>query len=102
MTTILSVGTRDHATDVVLIKKAMSQIESLVGSYNGYALGEPSSRFGWTFFQMAVAPELRQRIESKFGDMIKRYVWDKPDAKFAKFMGDYLKARGCGVEVKLA
>lgn len=94
-------GTRDHATDVVLVKKAMSQIESLVGSYNGYALSEPSSRFGWSFFQMAVTLELQQRIESKFGDMIRRYGWDKPNAKFAKFMGDYLNARGCGVDVKL-
>ena len=102
MTIILSVGTRDHATDSVLVKKAMSQMESLVGSYNGYALSEPSARFGWTFFQMAIKPELREGIESRFADMIKRYGWDKPDAKFAKFMGDYLKARGCAVEVKLA
>lgn len=95
-------GTRDYATDVVLVKKAMSQLESLLVAYNGYALSEPSSRFGWTFFQMAIKPDLRNGIESRFADMLKRYGWDKADSKFAKFMGDYLKARGCGVEVKLA
>ena len=99
---ILGVGTKDYPTDVVLVKKAMSQIESLVASYNGYALSEPSSRLGWTFFQMAIKPELRQGIESRFQDMIRRNGWGKPDAKFAKFMGDYLKARGCNVEVKMA
>ena len=99
---ILEVGTKDYATDVVLVKKAMSQMESLLMTYNGYALGEPSSRFGWTFFQMAVKPELQQGIESRFADMIRRYGWGKPDTKFAKFLGDYLKARGCGVEVRPA
>lgn len=97
---ILEVGTTDYDTDVVLIKKAMSQLESLLSSYNGYSLSEPSSRFGWTFFRMAIKPELRQGIESRFQDMIRRYGWDKPDSKFAKFMGDYLKARGCSVKIK--
>ena len=98
---ILEVDTKDYPTNVVLLKKAMSQIESLLMIYNGYALGEPSSRFGWTFFQMAVKPELRQGIESHFSDMIRRYGWGKPEVKFAKFMGDYLQARGCDVKVKL-
>ncbi len=95
-------GTRDYPTDVVLVKKAMSQMGTLLSVYNGYALGEPSSRFGWTFFEMAFKMEMREGIEKRFADMIGRYRWSKPDEKFAKFMQDYLQARGCNVKVKLA
>ena len=100
--TVLQVGTRDYPTDVVLVKKALSQMESLVSAYNGYAMGEPSSRLGWTFFPVAFKADLQQGIEGRFADMIRRYRWSKPDEKFARFIEDYLKARGCDVKVKVA
>lgn len=98
---VLQVGTKDYGTDRTLVKKALSQMETRVSAYNGYALSEPSSRFGWTFFKIAFRQDLQQGIEGHFSDMIQKYRWSKPDEKFAKFMQDYFKARGCNVEVKL-
>lgn len=94
-------GTKDYATDVVLLKKAMSQMESLLSAYNGYALSEPTSKFGWTFFSMAFKADLQQKIEQRFADMISQYRWGSSDEKFTKFMQKYLHARGCNVELKL-
>lgn len=98
---VLQVGTKDYTTDVVLLKKAMSQMESLLSAYNGYALSEPTSRLGWTFFSMAFQADLQQKIEERFADMIRKYRWGSSDEKFTKFMQEYFRARGCDVTVKL-
>lgn len=98
---ILQVGTKDYATDVVLLKRAMSHMETLLSVYGGYAVSEPDSRFGWTFFRVAFKAELQQKIEERFADMMRQYRWGNSDEKFAKFIQDYLRARGCNVDVKL-
>jgi len=98
---ILEISTKDYENDVVLIKKALSQMETLVQGYNGYLLSEPTQNFGWTFFKIALKPNLEKGIEEEFADMIKKYRWSKPSEKFAKFMGDYFQAKGCNVKVKL-
>lgn len=95
------VSTHDYDTDVVLVKKAMSQMESLLGEYGGYVLGEPSSRMGWTFFTLSLGLTMQDKMESKFSDMIQRYTWEKPEVKLAMFINDYLKSRGCNTKVKL-
>ncbi len=101
MGTILEISTKDYENDVVLIKKALSQMETLVQGYNGYLLSEPTKNFGWTFFKIALKPNLQNGIEEEFADMIKKYRWSKQPEKFAKFMGDYFQAKGCNVKVKL-
>ncbi len=97
----LQIGSRDYANDVVLFKKALSQMETLLSAHNGYVMSEPSYKFGWSFFMVTFKPQLQQGIEDRFADMINKYRWDKPDTKFAKFMQDYLHAKGCKVSVKL-
>ena len=102
MEVTLEIGTTDYANDLLSIKKAMSHMESLVGCYNGYLLSEPTSSFGWTFFKMAFKPNLQNRIEEKFADMISKYSWSNQSEKFAKFMTDYFKARNCDVRIKVS
>lgn len=102
MSIILEIGTKDYSTDLVLLKKAMSQLESLCLAYSGYVLSEPKEKFGWTFFKMGLKPELQNGIEQKFSDMLNRYRWSKPDEKLTKFLSDYLNARGCQVKVNLS
>ena len=101
MSIILEVGTKNYADDLLSIKKALSHMESLVGGYNGYVLGEPSSKFGWTFFKLAFKPNLQTGIEEKFSDMLAKYQWSDQPQKFAKFMTDYFISRGCDVKLKV-
>ena len=102
MTIILEIGTQNYSDDLFSIKRAMSHMESLVSGYNGYILSEPSTKFGWTFFKMAVKPNLQNGIDEKFADMISRYKDGNPSKKFANFMNDYLNAKGCKVKVKIS
>ena len=76
-------------------------METLVQGYNGYILSEPTSNFGWTFFKLALKPNLQNGIEEKFADMINSYRLSKQPEQFAKFLGDYFNAKGCTVNVKV-
>lgn len=100
MNTTLEISTKNYSDDKLAIKMALSHIETLVGSVNGYLLSEPYSKFGWTFFKIALKPDLQSGIEKKFADMIEKYRWSNPTEKFTKFMTDYFKSKGCSVVIK--
>ncbi len=104
MSIVLEVGTKNYADDLLSIKKALSHMESLTGGYNGYALSEPSSKFGWTFFKLAFKDNLQAGIEEKFSDMIIKYQANDRVEKFAKFMTDYFvsKCRCCDITIKIS
>lgn len=95
---IFEIGTRNYSDDCLKIKMAMSHMESLLGAYNGYTLGDPAEKLGWTFFKIALRPELQAGMEQKFSDMIGRYRGDSTE-KLAKFMTDYFNSKGCQVKV---
>ena len=74
-------------------------METLLGIYNGYKFSEPSSKFGWTFFNIIFSSNLQSSIESKFADMLSKYKWNDQNQKFVKFMNDYFNARGSDVKL---
>ena len=102
MNVVLEVGTKHYVDDLLSIKKALSHMESLIGSYNSYVLSEPSSKFGWTFFKLSFKPNLQNGIEEKFSDMLAKYDGNDQPQKFAKFMTDYFISRGCDVKIKIS
>ena len=102
MSTTLEIGTKNYADTKLAIKMALSHMETLVGSANGYQLSEPYSKFGWTFFKLAIKADLQDGIEKKFADMIEKYQWSNPTEKFTKFMTDYFATKGCNVRIKSA
>ena len=101
MSMVLEVGTKDYIDDLLLIKKALSHMETLVNGYNGYVLSEPESKFGWTFFKLSFKPNLQNGIEEKFSDMIKKYRKNNQQEKFAEFIIDYFISKGCNVKIKI-
>ena len=101
MTTIFDVSTTDYETNIVNAKIAMSHMQTNCEVQNGFAFSQPKSRFGWTFFQMALKPELRMSMEEKFYHMIQKYRDGKPEEKFKNFLSDFLESRGCKVKLKL-
>ena len=97
------VAGHDYVSDKLSIKMALSHVESLIGVYNGYAMGPPSERFGWIFFTLTVSPEFQAGIESEFSDILAKYVKEKDRSKrFAMFISDYLDSRNCNVKVRAA
>ena len=101
MNIVLEVGTKNYADDLLSIKIALSHLESLVDGYNGYDLGEPSSKFGWTFFTLTFKHNLQNGIEKKFFDMLEKYRGNNQPQKFVLFITDYLHNKNCDVKIKI-
>jgi hypothetical protein len=101
METVFEISTKNYGDDLLLIKKTLSHMETLVGSSNGYVLSEPSSKFGWTFFKLSFKPNMQNGIEEKFADMLNKYKLNTPSQKFTKFMTDYFQAKGCNIRIKM-
>ena len=102
MNIVLEVGTKNYVDDLLSIKKALSHMESLVGGYNGYVVGESSFKFGWTFFKLSFKSNLQNAIEEKFSDMLAKYDGNDQSQKFVKFMTDYFISRSCNVKIKIS
>ncbi len=101
MSTTLEIGTKNYTDTRLAIKMALSHMETLVGSANGYQLSEPYSKFGWTFFKLAIKADLQIGIEKKFSDMLETYRRGDQGDKITHFMADYFKSKGCDIKVKL-
>ena len=101
MSTVFEISTKNYGDDLLVIKKTLSHMETLVGSSNGYTLSEPSSKFGWTFFKLSFKPNLQNGIEEKFADMLNKYQLNNQSQKFTKFLTDYFKSKGCNIKIKI-
>ena len=72
MTYYIQIGTTNYDDDRLLLRKAIGKLESKCQVTDGFLLGEPMSKFGWTFFDMILKPNLHLSIEDEFADMIKK------------------------------
>ena len=87
--------------DKILIIKALSHIQTLCEISNGYQLGNPVTRFGWTFVPLWIKPSLLTKIEEKFSDMIKKSKGRHLEEKLTNFMIDFFESRDCKIKLKL-
>ena len=101
MKIIFEVSTTKYDADKISMIKALSHLETLCETPNSYKMGEPTSKFGWTFFPLWLSPQLISKIEEKFADMIIKYKGNKNDEKFTSFMTDFFNSRECNLKLKL-
>ena len=95
------ISTTKYEENIKLLQVAMTKIAAVCDITAGFKFGEPTQRFGLTFFQMLIDQELYVGIEDKFSDMIKKCKGDKPDEKFMNFLNQYLESKGCTVKIKM-
>ena len=101
MKTIFQVSSTNYDEDKILIIKAMSHLQTVCEVSDGFQLGPPVSRFGWTFFPLWIKPILLAKIEEKFFDMINRSEGRKKDDKLTNFLIDFFDSRDCKIKLKL-
>jgi len=82
--TLFEIGTTNYSDDSFNIKRAMSHIQTQIHTMNSYVFSEPTSKFGWTFFKLAIKSDLRMGIEQKFTDIIQHYRIKKTRRKIYK------------------
>jgi len=101
MSITLEIGTKNYLDDLLCIKKHLSHMETLLNCHASYALSEPSSKFGWTFFKLEFKSNLQISISEKFSDILVKYQLNDEAGRFTKFMSDYFISRGCNVKINL-
>ena len=101
MTYYIQIGTTNYDDDRLLLRKAIGKLESRCQVTDGFLLGEPMSKFGWTFFDLILKPNLHISIEDEFADMIKKSKGSKPPEKFIDFLSKFFESNDCKVKLKL-
>ena len=99
--TFFEISTTNYEQAIKTIELALTKMAAVCNISTGFRFGDPTSKFGWTFFQLFMDQELYVGIEDKFADMIKKTKGDKPDEKFINFLGMYFESKGCNVKVKI-
>ena len=95
------ISTIKYEENIKLLQAVMTKMAAVCNIASGFKFGEPTQRFGWTFFQMLIEQELYVGIEDEFSDTIKKCKGDKPDEKFTNFLNQYLESKGCNVKIKM-
>jgi len=98
---IFEISSTDYLEDKRLINNALSDMAAQCGTQNDFEFGNPTSRFGWTFFKLWLKPNLQFKMNEKFLDMIKKTKGSKQEEKFTNFLSDYFDSKGCKVKIKL-
>ena len=99
--TFFEISTTNYEEDIKTIELALTKMAAVCNISTGFRFGDPTSKFGWTFFQLFMDQELYVGIEDKFADMKKKTKGDRPDEKFINFLGMYFESKGCNVKVKV-
>ncbi len=100
MTAIIEIGTTNYDEHILPIKIALSHLQTNCKIADGYSISEPTSKSGWTFFQLVLKPGFRDNIENFFSDMIQKYK-GKKEEKLLNFLSDFFESRGSKVKLKL-
>lgn len=99
--TVYEISSTNYLDDKFTINNALSELAAKCGLQNEFDFGEPTSRFGWTFFKVWIKPNFQMKIEQTLADMIKKSKGSKHEEKFTNFLSDYFHSKGCKVKVKL-
>ena len=102
MVYVLEFSTTKFVEDQILVIDIMNSLQKLCKISDGYAVREPTSKFGWTFFSIAINSNLYLEISQEFNDVIKKAKGNKPEEKFGNFMSNFLESQGCKIRVKFA
>ena len=101
MVYILEFSTTKLVEDKILVIDAMNKMQKLCKLSDGYAVSEPISKFGRTFFSIALHTNFYQAISHEFDDVIRKTKGNKHEEKFGNFMSGFFESNGCKIRVKL-
>lgn len=101
MKIVFEASTTQYDEDKIQLIKALSHLQTLCQTPDAYHIGNPVSKFGWTFFTLWIKPSMLSKIEEKFSDMIKKAKGQKNDEKLTNFLTDFFASKGCKIRLKL-
>jgi len=98
MQPVFQLSTRNYDEEIILVKKAMSELEDTCKVKNGYEISEPFTKAGWTFFNVKLSSEMFSIIEKS--GMMDGALGFRIAEQFKNFLGHYLESKGSEVRIK--
>lgn len=98
MKPLFQLSTRKYEEEIGLVKKAMIELENICNVKDGYEIGEPFTKAGWTFFNLQISSELSDIIEKS--GMLEGALGYRIAEQLKNFLGHFLESKGSQVRIK--
>ena len=97
MKPLFQLSTRMYDEEVILVKKAMLELEDNCNVRCGFKLKEPFGRAGWTFFNLELSDEMTSVIERS--GMMENAGGYGIGEQLKNFLGHFLESKGSNVRI---
>ena len=98
MQPFFELSTRSYEKEIPLVRKAMIDLEGFCKIQDGYTIGEPFTKAGWTFFTIKLSHELASFIEKS--GLMKGAAGYRIGEQLTNFLGHYLESKGVQARIK--
>jgi hypothetical protein len=98
MNPLFQLSTRKYEKEIELVKKAMIELENICNVKDGYEIGEPFTKAGWTFFDLQISSEMADIIEKS--GMLEGALGYRIAEQLKNFLGHFLESKGSQIRIK--
>ena len=98
MKPLFELSTRIYDKEIKIVKKAMMDLESICNVKDGYEIGEPFTKAGWTFFNLQISSDMSDIIEKS--GMLECALGYRISEQLKNFLGHFLESKGSQVRIK--
>src|SRR3989344_7216261 len=98
MKPLFELSTRRYDEEIKIIKKAMMDLENICNVKDGYEIGEPFTKAGWTFFNLQIRSDMSDIIEKS--GMLEGALGYRISEQLKNFLGHFLESKGSQVRIK--
>ena len=98
MKPLFELSTRIYDKEIEIVKKAMMDLENICNVKDGYEIGEPFTKAGWTFFNLQISSDMSDIIEKS--GMLEGALGYRISEQLKNFLGHFLESKGSQVRIK--
>ena len=98
MQPLFQLSTRKYDDEIILVKKALAELETICKIKDGFEIDKPFTKAGWTFFNVKLSSELELEIEKS--GMLENAMGFRVAEQLKNFLGVFLESHGSNVRIK--
>mgnify|MGYP000912628610 CR=1 FL=1 len=98
MKPLFQLSTRSFDEEIIIVRKAMEDLETKCNVKNGFTIKDVSGMAGWTFFNLELSDHMLSVIETS-GMMINAQGFGFNE-QLKNFVGHYLETKGSNCRIK--
>lgn len=98
MNPYFQLSTRNYDSEIILVRKALDELQDMCCVKDCYVIEEPFVKFGWTFFNIKLDEQMTDVIEKS--GMMEGALGYKIGEQLTNFVGHHLESHGSNVRIK--